>query len=158
MVTADVEQGQPGWMSIAVSEGVGGAVDGQATESLRVNRNTGDVQFLAQATAPRRSVLSPSGGIDKEPASGTSAVLTREEIDKLIAFADGVAKFPSLRSETGEALPADIEFGFKNGQLAMLQIRPFVESASAQRNLYLQQLDAGLSERGQATVNLDAAP
>jgi hypothetical protein len=102
--------------------------------------------------------LSPSGGIDKEPASGTSAVLQREEIDKLIAFADGVAKFPSLRSETGEALPADIEFGFKNGQLAMLQIRPFVESASAQQNLYLQQLDAGLSERGQATVNLDAVP
>jgi len=84
--------------------------------------------------------------------------LQREEIDKLIAFADEVAKFPSLRSETGEALPADVEFGFKDGQLAMLQIRPFVESASAQRNLYLQQLDGGLRERGQAMVNLDGTP
>jgi hypothetical protein len=55
-------------------------------------------------------------------------------------------------------LPADIEFGFKNGTLAMLQIRPFVESAAAQQNLYLQQLDAGLSEREQAMVDIDGMP
>jgi hypothetical protein len=158
MVTTDVEQGVPGWVSIAVSEGVGGAVEGQATESLRVDTKTGKIQFLAQATAPMRTVLSPTGGIDHLPASGTAAVLQRAEIDQLIALAGDVAKFPSLRDEQGKALPADIEFGFKDGQLALLQIRPFVESASAQQNLHLQHLDAGLRERGQASVDLDAAP
>jgi len=158
MVTSDVEQGVPGWVSIAVSEGVGGAVEGQATESLRVDTKTGEIQFLAQATAPERTVLSPTGGIDHLPASGTAAVLQREEIDQLIALAADVAKFPTLRNERGEVLPADIEFGFKDGQLALLQIRPFVESAAAQQNLYLQQLDAGLSTRGQASVKLDAVP
>jgi hypothetical protein len=158
MVTTDVEQGAPGWVSIAVSEGVGGAVEGQATESLRVNTRTGDIQLLAQATAPERTVLPLTGGIDHAPASGTAAVLQREEIDQLIALAGEVAKFPSLRDEQGVVRPADIEFGFKDGRLALLQIRPFVESAAAQQNLYLRQLDAGLRERGQASVDLEAAP
>jgi phosphoenolpyruvate synthase/pyruvate phosphate dikinase len=158
MVTTDVDQGAPGWLSIAVSEGVGGAVDGQATESLRVDSKTGRVQFLAQATAPQRTVLLSTGGIGMARASGTAAVLKREEIDKLIAFAAGVSKFPSLRDEQGNELPADIEFGFKNGTLAMLQIRPFVESAAAQQNLYLQQLDAGLGEREKAMVDIDGMP
>jgi len=158
MVTTDVDQGVPGWLSVAVSEGVGGAVDGQATESLRINSKTGETQFLAQATAPERTVLLSTGGIGMAPASGTAAVLKREEIDKLIAFAGGVSKFPSLRDEQGNELPADIEFGFKNGTLAMLQIRPFVESAAAQQNLYLQQLDAGLAEREQAMIEVDGTP
>jgi phosphoenolpyruvate synthase/pyruvate phosphate dikinase len=158
MVTTDVDHGVPGWVSIAVSEGVGGAVEGQATESLRVNTETGAVQFLAQATAPQRAALSNTGGIDHVPASGTSAVLQREEIDQLITLAGEVSKFPSLRDELGVVRPADIEFGFKGGRLALLQIRPFVESAAAQQNLYLLQLDAGLRERGQASVDLDAVP
>jgi hypothetical protein len=158
MVTSDVERGVPGWLSIAVSEGVGGAVEGQATESLRVNAATGEIEFLAQATATERSILSPTGGIDHERSSGTSAVLQREEIDQLITLAGEVAKFPSLRDEAGEELPADIEFGFKGGRLALLQIRPFVESAAAQQNLHLQQLDAGLQERANASVDLDAVP
>jgi hypothetical protein len=158
MVTTDVDQGVPGWVSIAVSEGVGGAVEGQATESLRVNTETGEVELLAQATAPERTVLSPTGGITHVPASGTSAVLQRDEIDQLIALARDVAKFPSLRDEQGVVRPADIEFGFKDGKLALLQIRPFVESAAAQQNRYLLQLDAGLRERGQAPVDLDAVP
>jgi phosphoenolpyruvate synthase/pyruvate phosphate dikinase len=33
MVTADVDTGSRDWLSVAVNEGVGGAVDGQATES-----------------------------------------------------------------------------------------------------------------------------
>jgi hypothetical protein len=158
MVTTDVDQGVPGWLSVAVSEGVGGAVDGQATESIRVNSKTGEVQFLAQATAPQRTVLLSTGGIGMARASGTAAVLKRAEIDKLIAFAGGVTKFPSLRDEQGNELPADIEFGFKDGILAMLQIRPFVESAAAQQNQYLQQLDAGLGEREKAMVDIDAMP
>ena len=92
------------------------------------------------------------------PASGTAAVLQRKEIDQLIALAREVSKFPTLRSNDGESLPADIEFGFKDGQLALLQIRPFVESEAAQQNLYLRQLDASLSERGKASADLDAIP
>ena len=67
-------------------------------------------------------------------------------------------KGPTQRSKSGNPLPADIEFAFKDGKLALLQIRPFVESKSAQRNLYLSKLDAGLSKRLTKRVNLSGIP
>ncbi len=159
MVTSDVDTGRAGWLTVAVSEGVGGAVEGQAAESLRIDRRTGEVRLLAQATAPLRAVLSPRGGIDRVPASGREAVLEKREIEQLIGFADEIHdRFPSLRTEKGEAVPADVEFAFRNGRLALLQIRPFVESRSALRNLYLVSLDADIGSRGKASVALDAVP
>ena len=62
------------------------------------------------------------------------------------------------RDEEGNLLPADIEFAFKNGKLALLQIRPFVENKSAQRNQYLSGLDAGLELRSSAQVDLSGIP
>ena len=70
MVTRDIDTGEKGWLSVAVNEGVGGAVDGQAAESLRINVKTGDVRLLAQATATWRRVLKPDGGVDKELVAG----------------------------------------------------------------------------------------
>jgi hypothetical protein len=144
---------------VAVSEGVGGAVEGQAAESLRIDRRTGEVLLLAQATAPRRALLPPGGGIDRLPASGSEVVLEKHEIVQLIELANRVPeRFPSLRTEGGDAAPADIEFAFRDGRLALLQIRPFVENRSAQRNLYLASLDAGFDARGSEPVNLDDVP
>jgi len=158
MVTADVDTGSLDALSIAVNEGVGGAVEGQAAESLRVDRNTGEVRFLAQATAPLLTVLPASGGISKAPASGTSELLKPAEIAQLISMANEAARFPTLRDEDGKLLPADVEFAFKDGRLALLQIRPFVESKSAQRNLYLRSLDAEIRKRSGSVVDLSGVP
>ncbi|HRD86536.1 MAG TPA: PEP/pyruvate-binding domain-containing protein, partial [Rubrivivax sp.] len=46
MVTQDVDNGDVGRLSVAVNEGVGGAVDGQAAESVRIARASGQVQLL----------------------------------------------------------------------------------------------------------------
>ncbi len=158
MITADVETGDSNILSVAVNEGVGGAVEGQAAESLKVDTRTGEVRFLAQATAPLRTQLPLRGGISKAPASGTDAVLEPAEIEQLIALSKEVARFPSLRDEEGHLLPADVEFAFKDGKLALLQIRPFVQSKSAQRNRYLIALDAGLAQRSVARVDLSGIP
>jgi hypothetical protein len=159
LVTVDVDTGEKGWLTVAVNEGVGGAVEGQAAESLKISPTTGEVRFLAQATSPRRMALAPGGGIVKVPASGTSAVLQPDEMRKLIAFSNVVGnRFPSLRDELGNHLPADVEFAFKDGELTLLQIRPFVESKSAQQSGYLSQLDAAFRERGAALVDLDGVP
>jgi hypothetical protein len=158
MVTTDVDSGDPSWLSVAVNEGVGGAVEGQASESLLIPRNGGRVQFLAQATAPERAVLSPGGGIDHEGASGTASVLSKDEIIALILMARDVGRFPSLQDENGSPIPADIEFAFRDGELALLQIRPFVESGRAQSSAYLSRLDAGFEDRGETVVALDAVP
>jgi phosphoenolpyruvate synthase/pyruvate phosphate dikinase len=158
MVTTDVEGGGMRYLSIAVNEGVGGAVDGQATESLRVDSKTGDVQFLAQATASTRAVLDSEGGIMWLPASGTDAVLRPPEIRQLIELADEVSRFESLRDENGQPVPADIEFAFLDGRLVLLQIRPFVESQSAQKNAYLAELDAGLVAKDRRIIDLRGVP
>ena len=71
---------------------------------------------------------------------------------------EGDDRFPSLQDEQGGHLPADVEFGFRNGRLTLLQIRPFVESKSAQKSGYLSQLDARFAQRGQARVDLNGVP
>jgi len=159
MVTADVDSGSMDWITVAVNEGVGGAVDGQAAESLRVHKRTGEVEFLARATAPRRAVLDPTGGVDRVPASGTDAVLEPGEIDALVRFAREVPdRFPALRDAQGNPVPADVEFAFRDGRLTLLQIRPFVESRGARASHYLAELDRSLREKGRQTVRLDRAP
>lgn len=159
MVTADVDTGSLDYATVAVNEGVGGAVDGQAAESLLISLKNGDVTFLAQATAPRRMALDPHGGIDHPRASGTDAVLKPNEIAQLVKFARGVPdRFPSLRDESGHPVAADVEFGFKDGQLHLLQMRPFVESKGAKSNRYLASLDARLLAKGKKQIRLDQAP
>jgi hypothetical protein len=159
LVTVDVDTGRPGVLTVAVNEGVGGAVEGQAAESLQIDASSGETRFLAQATAPHRAGLAPTGGIVELPASGTETVLEPAEIRQLIVFSHTVGdRFPSLRDENGNHLPADVEFAFRGGELTLLQIRPFVESGSAQRSSYLVQLDAAFRERGAERVALDAVP
>jgi len=153
MVTTDVQGGRDGWLSIAVNEGVGGAVDGQAAESLLVNQQTGETRLLAGATAPSRRVLNRSGGITEVPTQGGKRVLQSGEIKALIQLSkDAPERFPALRGDLGEPMPADIEFGFRGGKLAILQIRPFVESKGAKESTYLQSLDASPGAAGTGVV------
>jgi hypothetical protein len=159
MVTADVDTGSPDWLSVAVNEGVGGAVEGQAAESLRIALAGDDVRFLARATAPERVVLAPAGGVRRERASGAEAVLQPHEIAELIALAGRVReRLASAAGDDGQPAPVDIEFAFRDGRLALLQIRPFVESRRARRDGYLQSLDAVFHERARATVTLRDVP
>jgi hypothetical protein len=159
MVTTDVGGGGMDFTTVAVNEGVGGAVEGQASESLLIELESGEVQFLAQATAPTRTALLAGGGVTQLPATGTDAVLLPGEIRQLIALAKSLpTRFPSIRTQEGQPAPADVEFAFLKGKLVLLQIRPFVESKRARSGGYLQQLDAGLRERGTRSVDLRGIP
>jgi hypothetical protein len=102
--------------------------------------------------------LAPLGGVRREPAGGRGALLSDEEIRKLLELADAVESFPTLRGPDGKALPADVEFGFRRGRLALFQIRPFLESRRAQHSLYLSGLDASARARDARPVRLDAIP
>ena len=160
LVTLDVGSGDPKWLTIATNEGVGGAVDGQAAESLLVDAKSGGARLLAQATAPTKKVLAPGGGLAIVPTSGDDVVLERSELKQLVRLARDIPKrVASLRDPaSGEPHPADVEFAFRDGELALLQIRPFNESRGAQRSQYLAQLDAALRERGDQTVSIRGVP
>jgi hypothetical protein len=154
MITQDVDTGDPGVLAVAVNEGVGGAVEGQAAESVRIDRKTGDMRLMATATAPRRMVPQATGGIAKLPVSGAETLLSPDQARQLIAFADETAKeFPQL-GDDGKPVAADVEFAFVNGKLWLLQIRPFNESKAARSAGYLIQMDKALDRNLDRTVNM----
>ena len=78
LVTQDIDSGAANGLSVAVNEGVGGAVDGQAAESLRINMDSGEVKLLAQATTPIRRRINPLGGVDKVAVSGSGLGVSRK--------------------------------------------------------------------------------
>ena len=159
LVTADVTSGQAGWLTVAVSEGVGGAVSNQTAEEIRIQTDSGHVRLMAHATEPNKRILLKTGGVTKIAASGTETVLTADDIRVLTNFARSVPKrFPKLLDTDGQAVPADIEFGFYQNKLVLFQIRPFLESRQAQQNIILNSFDRELSQKHQLSVNLDEIP
>jgi hypothetical protein len=159
LVTRDIDTGSAKVLSVAVNEGPGGAVDGQASESLRIPLDGGRVQVLATATAPTRRVLLPEGGVISVPASGNDTVLESGEIVRLVEFARRLPeRFPSLVDADGEPAPADVEFGFLDGGLRLFQIRPFLNSPAARGSDYLSRLDQELELGRDRMVDLDERP
>ncbi len=159
LVTQDIDTGDSSWFSVAVNEGVGGAVDGQAAESLRIHLHSGAVKLLAQATATVKRVINPKGGIEKMPVSDTDHVLATEEIVELIDFVNGLPRrFPVVVDADGKPAPVDVEFGFRENKLVLFQIRPFLESKQVYTNNYLRSLDSTLRRLDQVIVQLDRIP
>lgn len=159
LVTQDIDTGDGRVISVAVNEGLGGAVDGQAAESLRIPLDGSRVQVLATATAPLRRVPNPEGGLYFLPASGSDTVLQPAEIRKLIEFSINLPKkFPAIVDEEGSPAPADVEFGFLNGELRLFQIRPFLESKQARGIEYLQQMENQMLDNSHVQVDMTKAP
>jgi hypothetical protein len=154
MVTQDVDTGDGGRLSVAVNEGVAGAVDGQAAESVRIDRASGQVQLLAVATAPTKLMPLPAGGIAKQPTSGRETLLGPGEVRQLIDFAAEIPrKFPQHGAD-GKPVAADVEFAFVGGRLWLLQIRPFNESRAARSAQTLIEMDRQLASRLDRRIDL----
>ncbi len=159
MVTQDIDTGDSAVLSVAVNEGVGGAVDGQSAESLRIDTRDGSVRLLASATAVWRRTPAASGGVDKLPVSGEQTVLKSDEIELLIKLAKELPdRFPPITDDEGNPATADIEFGFLDGKLQLFQLRPFLESRDHQGAAYLSGMDKALQGRLNKTVNMQEVP
>jgi Pyruvate phosphate dikinase, AMP/ATP-binding domain len=159
MITSDIESGDRNILSVAVNEGVGGAVEGQAAESLRIDRRTGETQLLAMASAPTRHMPNLRGGVDELPASGRETLLGAAHVRQLIDVAGEIPRrFPPITDDEGRPAPADVEFAFVDDRLQLLQIRPFLESRKARGSSYLQALDRPVRERAATSVNLREVP
>ncbi|MGZ8981847.1 MAG: PEP/pyruvate-binding domain-containing protein, partial [Burkholderiaceae bacterium] len=157
MITQDVDGGDRNVLSVAVNEGVGGAVEGQAAESVRIDRRTGNVRLMAAATAPRRMVPLATGGVGKVATSGAETLLKAEDVRQLIAFSDEITKRFQQFDDRGQPAAADVEFAFVEGRLELLQIRPFNESRQAQASAHLAKMDQALEKNLDRMVNLREA-
>ena len=91
LVTADIISGEPGdKMVVATSEGVGGAVDGTPAETLLWSPQT--VELVNAYKSPWRLMLTPDGGSEVVPSTGQEYVLSKEELDKVVAAAITINK------------------------------------------------------------------
>jgi hypothetical protein len=159
LVTQDIDTGDRSVVSVAVNEGLGGAVDGQAAESLRIPLDGSHVRVLATATAEWRRVPDPQGGLLFLPSSGSDTVLQPAEIAQVIDFATHLPdKFPPITDDEGNSAPADVEFGFLNGEMRLFQLRPFLESKAAQGIEYLHEMEARHKVAGSVTVDMNGVP
>lgn len=115
-------------LTASTAWGVGGAVAGEAAESLTIL--PGSTRLVSEAKAPYRRQLSATGGIDWLPAA-PGRVLADAEIEQLRSLAlEVVEKYVPVLDESGRPRPWDIEFGFVDGELTLFQIRPLVEKSA----------------------------
>ncbi|TAJ92230.1 MAG: phosphoenolpyruvate synthase [Gammaproteobacteria bacterium] len=159
LVTQDVDTGDPAWMTVAINEGIGGAVDGQPAESLRINKETGRIRLLAEAATPWRRAANPAGGITRERVSGSHTILQPAEAAQLVDLVRSLPeRFPPITDDLGQPAPADVEFGFVAGELRLFQIRPYLESRRARNSASLSAIDNGLADAAAIRVDLAQAP
>jgi hypothetical protein len=125
LVTADFNTGDPGKMTVATSEGVGGAVDGTSAETLLWSPK--DIVLLSLFKSPWRNQLLPGGGSAIVPATGKDTVLAPDELKQIIAAGQKISRtFEPVHDPAGKPRPWDIEFGFQGGKLWLFQCRPFL--------------------------------
>ncbi len=158
LLTFNTLDGSDDWFTVAVAHGIGGAVQGESAEELLVRRDGGELRLLNSAASPTMRVAGPDGGLVEVPAPPTDAVLTPEEIDTLRRLVDKVEKDLPQFDDKGRPTPADIEFGFRDGRLALFQIRPYLRSRQARRNRYLLSLDRKMAVNENITVEMNAVP
>ncbi len=159
LITADLDTGSRDYITVVVNEGVGGGVEGQSAETLKIALSSDDVTLLNSASSPSRRVLLEEGGSALVPASGAAQLLSDDEIDALRAFTHRVSRwFSNVPESERDKIIADVEFGFKGSQLVLFQIRPFVESKRALSDPYLKSLDAELAGNAARSVNMAVAP
>jgi rifampicin phosphotransferase len=155
IATVNLETGE-GDITVNVSEGVSAVVDGGVAESLLL-KTDGTVRLLEQARGTYRKRLRPGGGFINLPVSREDTVLLPDEIRQLRDMvAEVKRKYPPAKTDKGEILPWDIEFGFVKGQLRLFQIRPLVRYQEVRTLEALSRLDAGAGST--SVVRLDEKP
>ncbi len=139
IVTTGITSSNPSDLTVAFSRGAGGAVEGQAAESYLLKAN-GENILLSPAREPRYRIIPASGGSFKVNTTFELPILKTKNLQSLRALAEEVKRImpstPGIESEG----PFDIELGFKDDQIWLFQIRPFVENEEAKGSVYLKSI------------------
>ncbi|MDR8390644.1 hypothetical protein NC796_05815 [Aliifodinibius sp. S!AR15-10] len=139
LITKGIGTGNPDELTLAFSQGAGGAVDGQVAESYIVKSN-GETVLLSPSREPYYNRLPLAGGTAKQSATFEQPILNDQNIQEIRELSDQIKrimpKTPGIESQG----PYDVELGFKDNKLWLFQIRPFVENKRALGSEYLESI------------------
>jgi hypothetical protein len=139
MITKGLTSHDENDITVAFNYGVGGAVDGQAAESWLLKADGTNV-LLAPAREPSYRTIPASGGSVIKNATFEKRILSPGHLHALREMAgkikEQLPKVPGISSSG----PWDIELGFKDDQIWLFQVRPFVENKQAASSEYLQKI------------------
>ncbi|VUD62722.1 Prodigiosin synthesizing transferase PigC [Thalassocella blandensis] len=152
MVTRDLIHRREG-LTVSTAWGAGGAVAGEASETLILSPDNA-VTLVSEAKVAWQRALPESGGVLWMPAKD-GAVLTDGEMKQLRALAVEVnQKYEAQFDDKNQALPWDIEFGFIDGELTLFQIRPLIEHKVGKADAFLHTVNIE-GERKKTLVKAD---
>lgn len=139
MLTTNIESGAHDAITISTSEGVAAVVDGGLPETLVV-RNKGNPRLISSCHTALRRVIPPlpQEGVIMVPALGREPLLESEEIRQLWEV---VAHLRQRLGPHDKNTLWDIEFGFVDRHLYLMQLRPLKPSRLAVAHPFLTQLD-----------------
>jgi len=140
MVTKGISNQEENDLTIAFNRGAGGAVDGQAAETYLL-KNNGENVLISPAREPAYNRLPYAGGSEQHYTSFNEPVLTKQNIDDLRIIAGEIRKQLPHTPGIETSGPFDIELGFKDNELWLFQVRPFVENKNAAASEYLNSLN-----------------
>lgn len=136
MITKGVSTGRKDQITVAMSRGVGGAVEGQIAETWLIDKNGSHV-----LVSPSREVLfnslSEAGGTNVNAVSLNKRIVDNEKITRINAFSKTLTDSMTAKGIKG---PYDVEFGFKDNKIWLFQVRPFVENSSVGNSTYLESI------------------
>jgi len=160
LVTSNIETGNLDQFTVACSEGPGGAVSGESSEQILINRD-GSYKFVQQAKAPYRTLLKfdEKGGSVQTPSSGRSRILEDAEIAQLVELEIALkTAYPNNIDDLGRPVPWDVEFGFLDGKLMLFQIRQVNENRALKSLRSLSRLDVGVEFKKDNVIDLSKKP
>jgi hypothetical protein len=155
MITKGLTTGDMDESTVAFNLGVGGAVDGQAAETWRIDEY-GKHHIVSPAREPAYRSIPASGGSREVQATFDERILSTNNLDALFELSKRIRqdlpKAPGI-STNG---PFDMELGFKDDKIWLFQVRPFVENKAAAASDYLARITPDFD--GQQIVRLYPAP
>ncbi len=153
LITSGLQYGGASELTLAVAEGVGGAVDGEEAETILV-RQDGSHKLLSQAKAARKKQLAfeGDGGVRTVPTARPDRLIQDSEIRQLLEV---VAQW---QRQAGATRVWDFEFGFVEGKLWLFQVRPFVRFRNTELLEKLGVLDEASMRNASRAISLEEIP
>ncbi len=151
LITKGISSGVSEDVTIAFNRGVGGAVEGQASESWLLKAD-GENLMLSPAREPEFISIPETGGSQKVHTTFEKRLLSESRLSLLRFMTSSLL---DKLAATGMKWPYDVELGFKDDHIWLFQVRPFVENKRAASSLYLQSITSPLN--GEKSIPLNTS-